>query len=365
MAKTRSMTRKQNHDDTSSSSRKKRFKTYDHGGVAPWLELNHDLLFLVMMQLGVIDFVAFSGVCKSWRSLALNNKKIFMASKPPMLMSISDPSYKKKECYCFLEDFEGRKFKTMIPNSSGRTCIGLTCGYLILLGEETKDLWLVNPITRHQLHFPCVPFNAPLFPNGVKAILVFSRTINGWVFVVLNQSQREICFSISGKAAWNHVSTSYILDLHAFKGKIYTIDVYGVVCEMVLTPNPKLTLLKIKDMLKPQFLYPGFVSWDEKLYVMDIFLEYSNMVQLLDLDEMKWVTQKERAIGELAFFLSVWRYDAAIKPESWVDSVDPLLKYERYERFIDTSDKSQKHRFFAVDKWYFPDRCLNVDHINE
>lgn len=126
----------------------------------------------------------------------------------------------------------------------------------------------------------------------------------GGCFVVLNQSQREICFSISGKAAWNHVSTSYILDLHAFKGKIYTIDVYGVVCEMVLTPNPKLTLLKIKDMLKPQFLYPGFVSWDEKLYVMDIFLEYSNMVQLLDLDEMKWVTQKERAIGELAFFLS-------------------------------------------------------------
>ncbi|CAH1426883.1 unnamed protein product [Lactuca virosa] len=111
MAKTRSMTRNQNHDDGSST---KKIKTWDNGGVAPWLDLNHDVLFLVMMRLGIVDFFAFSGVCKSWRSLSLSNKKRFMASKPPILMRISTRGNEKE---CCLKDFEGRKLKTIIPHS--------------------------------------------------------------------------------------------------------------------------------------------------------------------------------------------------------------------------------------------------------
>lgn len=83
MTMTRRVTRNQNQDDASIS---KTIKTDD---VGPWSSLNHDVLLLVMMQLGVIDFLAFSGVCKSWRLVALNNRKRFMASKPPMLMWIA------------------------------------------------------------------------------------------------------------------------------------------------------------------------------------------------------------------------------------------------------------------------------------
>ncbi|CAH1426886.1 unnamed protein product [Lactuca virosa] len=149
----RSMTRSQNYDDDTSSS-SKRIKTWDNGGVAPWSDLNHDALFIVMTQLGIVDFVAFSKVCKSWRSQALPNRKRFMASKPPMLMYISSHVHMKE---CYLQDFEGKIFKTALPHSGGRIYVGLTCGYLILYGWATRDFWLVNPITGHELHFPHVP----------------------------------------------------------------------------------------------------------------------------------------------------------------------------------------------------------------
>ncbi|CAH1417448.1 unnamed protein product [Lactuca virosa] len=254
MAKTRSMTRNQNHDNDASSSSRKRIASCDNGDGAPWSDLDHHLLFLVMMQLGVIDFVAFSGVCKSWRSLALDNRKIFMASRPPMLISISHRSYKKE---CYLQDFEGRKFKTILPRSADRICVGITCGYLILFGWKTKDFRLVNPITRHELHFPCFPYNASTNLKDVRA----------------------------GTRTWNHVSSTFpFFALIAFKGKIYTLNMGCRLCEMRLNPEPKLTLLqtKILDFPKVVMLCPELISLGENLYLMNRELRDSYKVYELD-----------------------------------------------------------------------------------
>ncbi|CAH1448989.1 unnamed protein product [Lactuca virosa] len=231
MAKTRSMTRNQNHDDdaSSSSSSRKRNKSFDKGHVGPWSDVNHDVLFLVMMQLRVVDFFAFSGVCKSWRSFAVSNRRMFMVSKPPLKIRIK-PHANNQDCYIYLkEDFEEPMFKTILPHSAGRICFGLTCGYLILFSRETHGFWLVNPITRHQLHFPDFPLRVSALPTkqkGMRAImgiLVFSPSISGWVFVVLS-SKLWLSFYIAGKPGWNHVSSSLpIVDVHVFKGKIYTL----------------------------------------------------------------------------------------------------------------------------------------------
>ncbi|CAH1416144.1 unnamed protein product [Lactuca virosa] len=206
------MTRDQSHDETC-----------DSGGVAPWLELNHDLLYLVLMRLGVVDFVAFSGVCKSWRSFALSNWNMFMASKPPLSMSTSTNVNEREERYLYLEDFDGRKFKTILPRLVGRDFVGLSCGYLAFYGYATHDFWLVNPITRHQLHFPDVHFEVYTYDElAIKLILVFSPSIPGWVLAVENGLDRKIWTSIAGKGAWNLVSSPFqIIDFHAFKGKYY------------------------------------------------------------------------------------------------------------------------------------------------
>ncbi|CAH1414949.1 unnamed protein product [Lactuca virosa] len=103
------------------------------------------------MQLGVIDFVAFSGVCKSWRSFAFSYMNKFMASRPPMFMFVDEFENDEEWC-CHLKDADGRKFKTVVPHSAGRSiCVGVTCGYIILYEHRTHDFWLVNLITRHEL----------------------------------------------------------------------------------------------------------------------------------------------------------------------------------------------------------------------
>ncbi|CAH1416122.1 unnamed protein product [Lactuca virosa] len=331
------MTRNQNRDGSSSSSRKR-----VNGGVAPWSDLDQNLLFLVMMKLGVIDFLAFGGVCKTWRSLARNNKKIFMASGPPMLMSISDPSYEKEEWYCCLEDFEGRKFKTILPHAAGRICVGITCGYLILFGEETKDFWLVNLITRHQLHFPCFPFIVRTDLATIRGIIVFSPSLSGWVFVVFRRFSRQIWFSIAGTPAWNHISSTFLaIDLHAFKGKIYTVNIRCRLCEMRLNPEPKLTLLQKKNIPQPSFLFPEFVRSGENLYVMDRGLKDSYTLHELDFEEMKWVSS-EKTLEECAFFVNGFKYPAAIKADLWVDH---RSLYERYAYFHSAIDTSRKGGF--------------------
>nr|KAJ0211551.1 hypothetical protein LSAT_V11C400174140 [Lactuca sativa] len=199
-------------------------ETCDSGGVQLWSDLNHDVLLLVMMRLGVIDFLSLCGVCKSWRSFALSNWNRFMASKPPMSMSISANVNEREERYLYLEDFDGRNFKTILPRLFGVDFVGLSCGYLAFYGKETHEFWLVNPITRHQLHFPHVPFDVDGIVYGrVRLILMFSPSIPGWVLVVENQLCDEIWSSIAGKGAWNLVSSRFpfhLFDFHAFMGKV-------------------------------------------------------------------------------------------------------------------------------------------------
>ncbi|CAH1431392.1 unnamed protein product [Lactuca virosa] len=321
MAKTRSMTRNQNHDDDASSkkkmkicilcvgmakkrrmtrnrncndasSKKKRFnKTCD-----TWSYLNHDLLFIIMMQLGVDDYVSFSRVCKSWRSLAVCNKNKFIVSRLPMSLSIpTDDDDDEKKCH--LEDFEGRKFKFILPHSAGRICIGATCGYLILC---------------------------------------------------------------AGKREWTSVSTvSPIIDLRAFKGKIYTLYTDNRLGEVTLFPTPKVTLLEIKNLPNPTFQNPRFVSWGENLYVMNLSFHYPyQKIYEINLNKMEWESREKKG-EEYGFFLSFLNYGAlVIRGELWADL---RSKYVRYV----CPDGTGKDRFLYACRWYFFHDCLDVNLLHK
>ncbi|KAL4563918.1 hypothetical protein LXL04_027966 [Taraxacum kok-saghyz] len=369
MAKKRSMTRKQNHNDdasssssSSSSSSRKRIKSFDTTNVAPWSDVDHDVLYLVMMQLGFVDFFAFSGVCKSWRSVALSNKNTFMASKPPISICIRDPS---EDEWCHLEDFQGTKFKTIIPHLSGRICVGSTCGYLILFGRETRDFWLVNPVTRHQLHFPdysiyVTDAKRMRVTNRMSGVLVFSPSISGWVFILL---YKTLSFCIAGKRGWNHVSSAIpIADLHVFKGKMYIVRKDCSLCELTLNQNQKRkwTLLETKNSPNPYLFKPRLVSSSENLYVMTGPEVWPKKVLELDFGEMKWVSP-DKKLQEYALFVSYLNPTAAIKRESLAG---PREQLKGSEYFLD-DEKSRKCMFYHQWVWYFPHDCLNVNLLDQ
>ncbi|CAH1439557.1 unnamed protein product [Lactuca virosa] len=360
------VTRNDDDYDASSSSSRKWPKNFDNGCVVPWSDVNHDVLFIVMMKLGVVDFVAFSGVCKSWRSFAISNRKTFMASKPPMKISIA-PHVNKEDSYYFLEDLKERRFKTIIPHSSCRAYFGLSCGYLVLFGWETCDFWLVNPITRDELHFPDYPLTISFHEvqmRAIKGLLVFSPSISGCVFVVLHK--KNISFSIVGNQGWNHISsvipTPDILDLHVLNGKIYSIHIDFSLCELRLDQNQNLkwTLLETKNYPKQNWFPPEFVSSGEKLYMIYQSSSSPEKVMELDFGEMKWVPPK-KTTGEYVFFLSRFTSYVAIKPESWPE---PQTQYRSCGYFLD-DDKSRQCMFCYEWMWYFPHCCLNVTVLDE
>lgn len=338
-------------------------KTTMNGGAGAWSDLTHDVVFLVMMQLGVIDFVAFSGVCKSWRSVALSYMNTFMASRPPMFMSPDDAD--DVEWYCYLKDVEGRRFKTIVPHSAEALCVGITCGYVILYATKTRDFWLVNPITRHELHFPNAPRNVIIhaLQRKIKAILVFSPPISGcWVLVVLNINTHEIWFSKGELGAWDHVSSIVpIEDLHFFKGKIYTLhhstdprfetNIIGV-----MSLDPKLTLFETKNF--PSSISRVFLCSAEHLYLVEKPLSYfwdpKFPPHKLDFDEMKWVVADENTH---AFFLSYdSNYCGVVKPESW---------WQAQFRISTSDDLCGNDTIFDSDHmWYFPHEFRNINRMD-
>ncbi|CAH1450149.1 unnamed protein product [Lactuca virosa] len=312
-----------------------------------WSDLNHDVLFLVMMQLRVIDFLAFSRVCKSWRSLTLSNKNKFIVSRPPMTISISTDA-NENEPYLYLEDFEGRKLKTILPHFDYKECVGVSCGYLILMGEETNDFLLVNPITRHEFHvpFPGVHF----YTNVMGVILVFSPSISAWVFVVINRFLYKIWFYIAGKQEWTCVSTPLrIYDLHVFKGKIYTLHSINRLSEVRLFPTPKVTLLEIKNSPKTGPHNTWLVSSGENLYMINRISGFPFKIQEINVSKMDWMSP-EKIGEEFAFFLSTDHGVALIRMEPWIDL------YSQYGKYY-FPVKREKGRFFHTNMWCGVNLC--------
>ncbi|KAJ0637320.1 putative F-box protein [Helianthus annuus] len=209
-----------NHNNEASSS--KSSKTSDDAGSSTWPHLNPYLLSSIMMQLRLVDYIAFSGVCKSWRSLAHTEKNKFMSSKQPMSVSFSTKVSTKAKKECYLTDFDRNRFKTVLPRSTGRTSVGSTCGYLIFFGRKTREFCLVNPITRHELHFPGFPFYVSNDPTSVRGILVFSPSMSGWVLVISHRFSSVISFSLAGtQPSWDYLSFNFpVLDIHYFMGKL-------------------------------------------------------------------------------------------------------------------------------------------------
>ncbi|PWA39323.1 F-box domain-containing protein [Artemisia annua] len=351
MAKTRSMTRKQ-----------KRLKTSEDGGSASWSDLFRDLLIIVMMRLGLVDFVSFSGVCKRWRSIAHSEWKTFMGCKVPMCMFFFTSNRRGLR----LEDFEGRRFKTIRRHVTHRTCVGSTRGYLIMFGSLIRDFWLVNPITRHEFHFTDFPWNQDTYhPAYLRGILVYSRSMSGWVFVVSHKLSNTISFSLAGKhTRWNHIFSSVpILDMHLFKGKIYSLNILTDLCEVKLEPEPTLLLIRIKNFTMPKTDQIELVSSGKNLYVVGWVTKSMYKVLEVNFDTMEW-ENPEKTVGQYAFYFSGMCTSSAaasaIEPNTQACGRGRTQSNIICFRSEDQIKKESGLRTLATNMWYFPQDCLNV-----
>ncbi|XP_021299338.1 uncharacterized protein LOC110427998 [Herrania umbratica] len=226
-------------------SRKRRAIEGDN--CSQWSELPAVLLELILNRLGAIEFLIFACVCKPWRAVAIALKQEFMASHGPLVFLM--PTKARKYCY-FYNIFDDRLYRTALPHLAGNKCLGFTCGYLVLGNSEMKkkeaDIWLVNPFTRHELHFP-----RPPKPYAHVILASLAKSDSESILVAFSRLQHPFLqFCGSGDFNWTVLEYAVdhwmITDVAVFKGKIYVLTSHGEVGTLNLSSSPKVALLHVK-----------------------------------------------------------------------------------------------------------------------
>ncbi|KAI4351533.1 hypothetical protein L6164_005891 [Bauhinia variegata] len=279
-------------------ARNKRMKMAQDGNLRPWSDLPEALLDQITRHFGVVDYLMFGCVCKSWRSYTSAYKQEFLASQTPHILFLSP--YARKSCY-FYNPFEHKMYKALLPSLVGRFCAGITGGYLVMDNKKEKadkPLWLVNPITRHELYFP-------RSPHRLCRIFLASVSIpRGELMLIgISMFRSVLQFCRSSDVQW----TTYEFQGHElpidgafFKGKLYLITDVGRILQFDPSSPPYYIKLGVGSIPNPT-LQMRLVASEEQLFVLVTSYEEHHRIYMLDFQMKLWITVQ--SLGDQALFI--------------------------------------------------------------
>jgi len=210
--------------------RSKKKKLDEYNNWRPWPDLPEPMLDLITKSLGPIDYLMFGCVCRTWRSYVATYKKGFLASQPPLVLFLS--THARRACY-FYSIFDRKLYKAILPNLIGKSCLGITCGYLVLKDKEERtdsQIWLLNPFKRHELRFPSPP---KTYCHFILAAL--ATPLPEFVLIAFCRWQPYFQFRRSKDVHWTVYDYNdkfnssprhnpwMIIDGAVFKGKVYVL----------------------------------------------------------------------------------------------------------------------------------------------
>ncbi|XP_057491099.1 putative F-box protein At4g22180 isoform X1 [Actinidia eriantha] len=328
-----------------------------------WAGLPYDLLNMISKRLSLVDYLAFGGVCSSWRSSSVAQRAVVLASQPPLLVLVS--VYAKRGCFLF-DISDGGTYKAMLPNVHGRSFWGFSCGYLIMRDKKFK-ISLVNLITRKELDFPTLPelYTGYITPD-FRPVLAYSTALSEFVLVVAHRFFPLLHFCRFGDENWTvygFVDEPWmIVDLAVFYGKIYFLTNRGRIGIFKMSPHPTLTLLTVKGS-------PNYLSCSLQLVISDgqlFMVDVCNVSRVYKLDqsrtEMEWM--KMESLGDKALFLNYTQSAIVNNPSMWggqSNSIYYTLFNQCYTYSIDDGDR-QSFPFIQGNRvgylrpffWFFP-----------
>ncbi|KAA8517958.1 hypothetical protein F0562_015432 [Nyssa sinensis] len=115
-----------------------------------WSQLPYELILIIVNRLNTMeDFLAFSGVCSSWRSVYLNKDWTPGPLLPWLMLSEKTNSRNR----VFFSICTKKVFELYLPEASGKRCWGSSHGWLVTIGLDLK-IHLLNPMTRVQMDLP-------------------------------------------------------------------------------------------------------------------------------------------------------------------------------------------------------------------
>uniref|UniRef100_A0A5B7ALQ3 KIB1-4 beta-propeller domain-containing protein n=1 Tax=Davidia involucrata TaxID=16924 RepID=A0A5B7ALQ3_DAVIN len=305
--------------------------------MANWVELQEDLLVLIATRLTLLeDFVAFGGVCTSWRLAMVTTKKNFsrLPQVPWLMLAEEEDDNNNSNSNSNFRDFYSltkcKIHRVMLPEASGKRCFS-SQGWLLTIGKD-EEVNLVHPLSRVQIQLPNLTTVSDLEEMATAAIgtgemyLTFiqrvvlscspSMTTSDYVVMVIHGACPKLAFHKKGDDAWTTVETrmAQYFDVIYYEGLFHAVDCQGrvVVCD-VNGPCP--TIAQIVSVMAR-----GFVDLIENLYLVeslgkllivsregvllhedDTYGTTSFQVFELNVNNGNWV--KVQSLGDRALFL--------------------------------------------------------------
>ncbi|XP_050258241.1 uncharacterized protein LOC126703316 [Quercus robur] len=293
--------------------RSKKEKMVDNSKLRPWSELHEALLRLITKQLGAIDYIMFGCVCRGWRLHVTTHRQEFMASQPPLLVFLSTQA--KRASY-FYSIFEQRLYKAKLPNLNGKSCFGITRGYLVMEDNKKREdsqIWLLNPFTRHELHFPSPPnpysrlilasLATPLQEFVIIAFCIWYPSLQFFRLKDLSWTVHDYSDKFNGCRG---PSPWAIVDGAVLMGKLYVLTSYAEIGVLNLNSTPYVTLLEVKNT---GYLHRGLqlLAYDEQLLMINGLMNGIGIMkeecQVYELNFMKMEWMRIQNFTDQALFL--------------------------------------------------------------
>ncbi|XP_058203104.1 putative F-box protein At1g65770 [Rhododendron vialii] len=228
-----------------------------------WAELPEDILVLIAKRITLFeDFLFFSGVCRSWRSVAVNDNFKGSEQIPWLMLSNKDKPDERQ----FVSMRKGGIIRTVnLPEARGKRCLE-TLGWLVTTSED-GDINLLHPFTRVQINLPHISTSAYDHPRRNKYLSFINKAVlssrpeegKDYVLMVIYAAgyagRGHLAFWRSRDKSWIFVNIVWFYDINFYNGLCYGVAGSGTVHAFdVLGPNLTVPLVVGYGPISPSIL---------------------------------------------------------------------------------------------------------------
>ncbi|KAI3444324.1 hypothetical protein Pfo_000989 [Paulownia fortunei] len=257
--------------------------------MADWSKLPYDIIHKVAAYLMAIeDFLAFSAVCCSWRSVYLA-KQWHQAPQVPWLMFCGNENCSNRS---FISLYRNKVYNSELPEAHGRRCWGSSSGWLVTLGNDLK-IHLLNPFTRVSISLP--PKSSLQIHFGeildwyeiIEKAFVFKKPCTSHaneedlLVMIIYGPLKQLAFCRPGYGSWKSIkdnSHAGFIDVTYVKDQIFALCDMG---SLVVIDIDGLAVIDINGPHPRGHVALSLPQWDwEQLFLVessgDLWMVYQN-----------------------------------------------------------------------------------------
>lgn len=246
--------------------------------MADWSSLPYDIIHKVSTYLIAIeDFLAFSAVCCSWRSVYLA-KQWHPGPQFPLLMFCD---YENSSSRSFFSSYRNKICNSELPEAHSRRCWGSSLGWLITIGSDLK-IHLLSPFTHIFVSLPPksslqIHFGEILrWYDIIEKAFVFRKpcTTNAneedLVVMIIYGPLNQLAFCMPGYSSWKRIKAETcggFMDVACVRDRIIALSEMGFLLVVDIDTQ---TVINISFQPPPNRVASSLPQWDwDQLFLVE------------------------------------------------------------------------------------------------